>query len=141
MSFDFAHPDSLVSAQWVADRLTDPDLRVAEVIWGDSENWGTAAYGSGHIPGAVSWDFATDLQDPARNDIADQAGLRDGFSRRLPEIQNLNLQIHPPAGFLDLGELDLLRAGPGLRHNTMLLLEVVQDRSSCFPFGHAKIVD
>lgn len=80
-----AHPESLVSTQWVADRLADPNVRVAEVIWGDSDAWGTAAYRSGHIPGAVAWDFATDLQDPARNDIADQAGLeallgRSGFT-------------------------------------------------------------
>ena len=72
---DFVFPDSLVSAEWVTDRLTDPTVRVAEVIWGDSGNWGTAAYGSGHIPGAVAWNFAADLQDPERNDIADQARL------------------------------------------------------------------
>ena len=71
----YAHPESLVSTQWVAGRLADPDLRVAEIVWGDSDNWGTAAYGSGHIPGAVAWDFATELQDPARNDAADQAGI------------------------------------------------------------------
>lgn len=72
---DFVYPESLVSTQWVANHMADPNVRVAEVIWGDSDNWGTAAYGSGHIPGAVAWDFAADLQDPERNDIADQAGL------------------------------------------------------------------
>ncbi len=49
-----AHPESLVSTQRVAGRLADPDLRVAEVIWGDSDNWGTAAARGGHIPGAVN---------------------------------------------------------------------------------------
>ncbi len=72
---EYAHSESLVSPQWVADHLANPSVRVAEVIWGDSDNWGTAAYSSGHIPGAVAWDFATDLQDPERNDIADQARL------------------------------------------------------------------
>ena len=71
----YAHPESLVSTQWVAGHLADPGTRIAGVIWGDSGDWGTAAYRNGHIPGAVAWDFATALQDPARSDIADQAGL------------------------------------------------------------------
>jgi thiosulfate/3-mercaptopyruvate sulfurtransferase len=70
----YTHPESLVNTQWVADRLADPNVRVAEVIWGDSDEWGTSAYRSGHIPGAVAWDFATELQDPVRNDIVDPDG-------------------------------------------------------------------
>jgi thiosulfate/3-mercaptopyruvate sulfurtransferase len=72
---DYALPESLVSTQWVAGHLTDPAIRIIEVVWGDSDEWGAAAYRSGHIPGAVAWDFATDLQDPARNDIADQTAI------------------------------------------------------------------
>ena len=69
------HHESLVSTQWVADHLADPDTRVAEVVWGEGAAWGVAAYRSGHIPGAAAWDFAAELQDPARNAIVDQAGL------------------------------------------------------------------
>lgn len=73
--FGYTHPESLVSTQWITDHLADTPVRFVEVIWGDSDAWGTAAYRSGHIPGSVAWDFATELQDPARNDIAGQAGL------------------------------------------------------------------
>jgi thiosulfate/3-mercaptopyruvate sulfurtransferase len=78
---DYAHPESLVSAEWAADHLDDPAVRFVEVIWGDSDEWGAAAYRSGHIPGAAAWDFATDLQDPTRNDIADQIGLETLLGR------------------------------------------------------------
>ena len=82
----YAHPESLVSTQWVAGHLADPGTRIAGVIWGDSGDWGTAAYRNGHIPGAVAWGFATALQDPARSDIADRAGFeallgRSGVTR------------------------------------------------------------
>jgi thiosulfate/3-mercaptopyruvate sulfurtransferase len=70
-----AYPQSLVSTAWLADHLHDPTIRIVEVIWGDSDGWGALAYRTGHIPGAVAWDFATDLQEPARNDIAAQAGI------------------------------------------------------------------
>ncbi len=72
---NFAHPDALISTQRAADRLTDSAVRFVEVVWGDGADWGTAAHRRGHIPGAVAWDFATELQDPARGDIVDQAGL------------------------------------------------------------------
>lgn len=71
--FGYAHPESLVSTQWVADHLTDPAVRFVEVIWGDSDEWGMTAYRDGHVPTAIAWDFATELQAPGRNDIADQA--------------------------------------------------------------------
>lgn len=71
----YAHPESVVSTHWVADHLADPAMRLVEVTWGDSDEWGTAAYRGGHIPGAVAWDFATELQAPARDDITDQTGI------------------------------------------------------------------
>ena len=37
------HPASLVSTQWAADHLADPTVRFAEIVWGDSDEWGTAA--------------------------------------------------------------------------------------------------
>jgi thiosulfate/3-mercaptopyruvate sulfurtransferase len=58
----FAHPDVLVSTQWVADHLNDPTVRFLEVGWDTSE------YESGHIPGATGYGFA-DLHQPNSLDI------------------------------------------------------------------------
>jgi len=66
---DYAHPEVLVSTQWVADHLTDPTVRVIEV------DVDTSAYGQGHIPGAVGWNWQTQLQDSVRRDLVDKAGF------------------------------------------------------------------
>lgn len=79
---DSAHPDSLAGAQWVAEHLHDPSIRIVEIVWGDDgDQWGMAAYRAGHIPGAVAWDFAAELQNPARNDIVDRAGFEALLAR------------------------------------------------------------
>ena len=57
--------DVLVTTDWLADHLTDPDIRIVEV---DED---TDAYGRGHIPGAVAVNWNTDLQDPLRRDFID----------------------------------------------------------------------
>jgi thiosulfate/3-mercaptopyruvate sulfurtransferase len=72
---DFAYPGSLASMQWVADHLADPAVRIVEIVWGDSGQWGTAAYRGGHIPGAAAWDFAAELQQPGGDDIVDKTGF------------------------------------------------------------------
>jgi thiosulfate/3-mercaptopyruvate sulfurtransferase len=61
---DYAHPESLVNTQWVAEHLADPAVRFVEVVWGDSDGWGMAAYLGGHVPGAVAWEFATECRTP-----------------------------------------------------------------------------
>jgi thiosulfate/3-mercaptopyruvate sulfurtransferase len=53
----------LVSTDWLADNLDDPNLRVVEV---DED---TDAYARGHIRGAVAVNWNTDLQDPLRRDF------------------------------------------------------------------------
>jgi thiosulfate/3-mercaptopyruvate sulfurtransferase len=55
----YVHPEVLVSTEWLAEHLNDPQVRTIEV---DVE---TAA---GHIPGAVAW-WTTDLFDACRRDI------------------------------------------------------------------------
>lgn len=60
---EYAHPGVLVSTQWLNDHLNDPNVRVVEV------DVDTAAYESGHILGAVSWSWKTDLSDAVRRDI------------------------------------------------------------------------
>ena len=78
---DYAHPESLVSTQWVADHLNDSQVRLVEIIWGASPMFGRAAYESKHIPGAVAWDFESDIQDPVRRDMVDKIGLEALLSK------------------------------------------------------------
>ena len=69
----YANPSALVSTDWLEDHLADPDLRIIEV---DED---TGAYERDHIPGAIAWNWSTDLHHPIRRDYLD----RDGFSRLL----------------------------------------------------------
>ena len=57
----------LVSTQWLAERLEDPHLRVADVRWylPTTGRSGRAEYNLGHIPGAVFVDLDRDLARPA----------------------------------------------------------------------------
>jgi len=66
---DYAHPEVLVSTQWVADHLSDSKIRLVEV------DVDTSAYEQGHIPGAVGWNWQTQLQDLVRRDLVDKAGF------------------------------------------------------------------
>ena len=54
----------LVGTDWLEQHLEQPDLRIIEV----SVNPGQ--YERGHIPGAVNFNWHTDLVDPVRRDIA-----------------------------------------------------------------------
>jgi thiosulfate/3-mercaptopyruvate sulfurtransferase len=64
MATDYAHPETLVSIDWVAQHLNDPKVRVIEV---DPD---TTAYAQAHIPGAVGWNWETELQDQVRRTLA-----------------------------------------------------------------------
>jgi 3-mercaptopyruvate sulfurtransferase SseA len=57
--------DVLVDTQWVEDHLDDPSVRIVEV----DEN--PALYAEGHIPGAIGFDWKTDLQDQIKRDFLD----------------------------------------------------------------------
>jgi thiosulfate/3-mercaptopyruvate sulfurtransferase len=63
----YAHPEVLVSTDWVAEHLDDPSVRVIE------SNEDPLLYASGHIPGAVEVDWTSDLNDPLRRDYLDKA--------------------------------------------------------------------
>jgi thiosulfate/3-mercaptopyruvate sulfurtransferase len=65
----------LVTTEWLAEHLGDPDLVVAEV----DEN--PDLYEEGHIPGAVKLHWREDLQDPVERDIVD----KETFERVLGE--------------------------------------------------------
>ena len=62
---DYAHPDRLVSTQWVADNLTNPNIRIVE------SNEDILLYDTGHIPGAIKIDWVGDLNDPVIRDYLD----------------------------------------------------------------------
>ena len=58
MSHHYAHPDALVSAEWVEAHLHDPKVRIVET---DED---PALYFVGHVPGAVEIGWHNQLQDP-----------------------------------------------------------------------------
>jgi thiosulfate/3-mercaptopyruvate sulfurtransferase len=53
----YANPDVLVSTDWVDEHKADPNVRLVEV------DVDTEAYETGHIPGAVGWNWQSQLQD------------------------------------------------------------------------------
>ncbi|MGQ9908754.1 MAG: sulfurtransferase [Candidatus Flexifilum sp.] len=71
----YAHPDYLVSTDWVAEHLNDPNIRLVE------SNEDPLLYPSGHIPGAVQVDWTSDLNDQLRRDYLDKAGFEALMSR------------------------------------------------------------
>jgi thiosulfate/3-mercaptopyruvate sulfurtransferase len=58
----YAHPEALVSTDWLAEHLNDPGIRVVE------SNEDVLLYSTGHIPGAVHIDWRGDLQDQTMRD-------------------------------------------------------------------------
>jgi thiosulfate/3-mercaptopyruvate sulfurtransferase len=64
---------ALVDAVWAQEHLTDPSVRFVEV------DVDTTAYDQSHIPGAVAWDWTSQLSDGVRRDIAS----REDFSQLL----------------------------------------------------------
>ena len=59
----YAHPDVLVSTDWAIAHLRDGGLRFVEV------DVDTSAYEQGHLPGAVGFNWQTQLNAPVRRDI------------------------------------------------------------------------
>src|SRR5215217_1218498 len=66
---EYAHPERLVSTDWLAENLGSPGLVVVE---SDED---VLLYEVGHIPGAVKIDWHTDLNDPVTRDYVDGAGF------------------------------------------------------------------
>ena len=63
MSTVTASPDVLVSTDWAAQHLTDAATRIVEV------DVDTSAYDQGHVPGAIGWNWTTELCDTLVRDI------------------------------------------------------------------------
>src|SRR6476660_6585704 len=68
--------DSLVTTEWAEQNLSTPGLVFVEV---DED---TAAYDTGHIPGAVKINWKTELQDPVRRDFVDRSGFEKLLSAK-----------------------------------------------------------
>ena len=66
----YAHPEKLVSTDWVAQHLEDPKVRLIE------SNEDILLYDTGHIPGAVKVDWTTDLNDSLTRDYIDRERLQ-----------------------------------------------------------------
>ena len=62
---EYAHPERLVSTQWLAEHLGDPGMVVLE---SDED---VLLYDTGHVPGALKLDWHNDLNDPLTRDYVD----------------------------------------------------------------------
>ena len=65
-----AHPETIVETGWVADNLDTENLRLVEA------DVDTTAYDQGHIPGAVGWNWTTQLNDRLTRDILNKEQMQ-----------------------------------------------------------------
>jgi thiosulfate/3-mercaptopyruvate sulfurtransferase len=72
---EYKHPEVLVSTEWASQHLNDPKVRLVEV------DVDTSAYDQGHIPGAVGWNWQTQLQDNVRRDLISKSALEQLLGR------------------------------------------------------------
>jgi thiosulfate/3-mercaptopyruvate sulfurtransferase len=59
----YSNPEVLVETNWVKENLGKPGIKLIEI------DVDTKAYDAGHIPGAVGFNWQTQLQDQVRRDI------------------------------------------------------------------------
>jgi thiosulfate/3-mercaptopyruvate sulfurtransferase len=67
----YAHPDALVSTEWLAAHLNDPKLSIIE---SDED---VLLYETGHIPGALKIDWHADLNDPVTRDYVSREQFQE----------------------------------------------------------------
>jgi len=65
----YANPEVLVTTDWVRDNLNNPKVKLAEI------DVDTKQYDVGHVPGALGWNWQTQLQDQVSRDIIDAAAF------------------------------------------------------------------
>ncbi len=65
----YSRPEVVVSTAWLQQHLDDPEVAIVEV------DVDTSAYDQGHIPGAVGWNWKTQLCDTVQRDILSQPEL------------------------------------------------------------------
>jgi len=74
MAARFAHPEVLVSTDWAVAHAGDAGVRFVEV------DVDTAAYDEAHLPGAIGFNWQTQLNAPVRRDILSKAELEELLS-------------------------------------------------------------
>lgn len=74
--FGYAHPERLVTTQWLAENLATPGLAIVE------SNEDVLLYDTGHIPGAIKVDWHTELNDPVVRDYIDGAQFAELMARK-----------------------------------------------------------
>ena len=72
----YAHPEKLVSTDWLAEHLDDPSVVVVE---SDED---VLLYDTGHIPGAIKVDWHMDLNDPVTRDYLDAGKFAELMSSK-----------------------------------------------------------
>ena len=65
----FAHPEVLVTSEWVRENAGKSGVRLVEI------DVDTKAYEAGHIPGAIAFNWQTELQDQVHRDIISKASF------------------------------------------------------------------
>jgi thiosulfate/3-mercaptopyruvate sulfurtransferase len=73
---DYAHPERLVSTEWLAEHIGEPGLAVVE---SDED---VLLYETGHIPTAVKIDWHTDLNDPVLRDFVSAERFAELLGRK-----------------------------------------------------------
>ena len=71
----YAHPETLVETAWLEENLGRPGVQAVEV------DVDTKSFDEGHVPGAVGWNWQTQLCDPVVRDVIP----RDALERLLGE--------------------------------------------------------
>ena len=69
---DYAHPEKLVTTEWLAEYLGAVGSGDLAVVESDED---VLLYETGHIPGAVKIDWHLDLNDPVSRDYVDAEGF------------------------------------------------------------------
>jgi thiosulfate/3-mercaptopyruvate sulfurtransferase len=67
----YAHPDRLVSTDWLAARIEDGSARPGGDIVIVESDEDVLLYDTGHVPGSVKVDWHNDLNDPLTRDYVD----------------------------------------------------------------------
>jgi thiosulfate/3-mercaptopyruvate sulfurtransferase len=62
---DYAHSELLVSTEWLAEHLDDPEVRIVDLRYYFDGRDGYQIYLAGHIPGAIHASYPTDLGNPS----------------------------------------------------------------------------
>src|SRR5437899_512438 len=66
---NYAHPETLVSTDWVQENLGRRGVKLVEV------DVDTKAYDAGHIEGAIGFNWQTQLQDQLKRDILSKSAF------------------------------------------------------------------